>query len=522
MTSIPEIETLTETPYVHQVAHQETVTRDDSKGIGQFFTPPRVATFMASLPTLRKNSVLLIDPGAGTGILSVSLARRICRCATPKRLHVIAFETDKRLVRSLEEAYNQCRRILSEAGHQFSFEIRTDDFLAQATKQPSLLSPVRQITKADLVIMNPPYFKIPRESVYAKDFEGILHGQPNIYALFLAAATDLLQDKGELVAITPRSFCDGPYFAAFRRWMFSTIALLHVHSFESRKEVFTAGSVLQESVITHWRKSSQQAHIRLTSSFGPEGSSRNSVSSVPTSIILKETNGDTIIRIPSAPRDTAIIGFLESLPETFGSLGFKVSTGPVVSFRATQFLRADSDGNGTVPLLSVHNVRAFRTDLSARKSGKPAGFAVVPESLKLLLPPRNYVLMRRFTSKEEKRRLVASPYFRSDSMGGYVALENHLNYITHHDRDLTEAECMGLCAILNSRLFDRYFRTISGNTQVNATELRRLHLPALATIKKLGMRMRALTFSEDNLDDFVSSAFALPAPLLAELQRGIM
>ena len=128
-------------------------------------------------------------------------------------------------------------------------------------------------------------------------------------------------------------------------------------------------------------------------------------------------------------------------------------------------------GKASAPLLEPHNVRPFETVWPVERRGKPTAFRVCQASLKHLVPTRNYVLLRRFSAKEERRRLTASWLLRAEESRPYLALENHLNYVYHADRELTVEETYGLTALFNSALLDRYFRVISGNTQVNATEL---------------------------------------------------
>ena len=121
---------------------------------------------------------------------------------------------------------------------------------------------------------------------------------------------------------------------------------------------------------------------------------------------------------------------------------------------------------------------------------------VAPETESLILPAQNYVLLRRFSAKEEPRRLTASVFNRSALPAERIAFENHLNYIYHSDRELTEFEAIGICAVLNSRLFDAYFRTISGNTQVNAAEIRTMPFPSLSKIEIIGR-----VIAESPIDD---------------------
>ena len=72
-----------------------------------------------------------------------------------------------------------------------------------------------------------------------------------------------------------------------------------------------------------------------------------------------------------------------------------------------------------------------------------------------------------------------------------VGLENHLNYIRGVSRELDEKLAYGLSALLNSTFLDRYFRISNGNTQVSATELRAMPLPAERDIRSIGAEVQA-------------------------------
>ena len=126
----------------------------------------------------------------------------------------------------------------------------------------------------------------------------------------------------------------------------------------------------------------------------------------------------------------------------------------------------------------------------------------------LLVPNRNYVLLRRFSAKEEARRLIAAPWIARDSALSKVGLENHLNYVHRPGGTLSEDEAWGLAALYNSRLLDTWFRTTNGNTQVSATELRGMPLPPRETIVALGRRVMHRADPLDGLDGLVESMVA--------------
>ena len=122
---------------------------------------------------------------------------------------------------------------------------------------------------------------------------------------------------------------------------------------------------------------------------------------------------------------------------------------------------------------------------------------------RLLVSNRNYVLIRRFSAKEELRRLTAAPFVAARFEFTDLGLENHLNYVHRPHGSLSEDECWGLAALYSSRLLDRYFRCINGNTQVSATELRTMPLPAAATITALGSQVKHATDPLSVVDDMV-------------------
>ena len=469
----------------------EAATKIESRKIkGQVFTPESVCRYMASLFTRIPDRVRLLDPGAGLGSLTAAFCERVLTITTPRVVEVTLYETDQSLLPLLEENLSHCRRALRSAGHELRYSIHVEDFIlnSRAKREQRMLFDDDADEVFDTVIMNPPYFKTGADSAQAQAMAEVFQGQSNIYMMFMARASELLRTNGEMVAITPRSYCNGLYFKHFRRWFFSRMSLRHVHLFESRRSTFD--DVLQESLITHTqRKGTPGSMTSITTSHGKEIPTNPGVLMLPTDSVLDDSCGDMVLRIPHSAQDTGILEAVESWPDRFAQTGLCISTGPVVLFRAREFLLDTLYGDDTVPLLEPHNVKAFQTTWPVEKRGKPTAFRVSQESMKHLVPARNYVLLRRFSAKEERRRLTASYFIGSTANRPYLALENHLNYVYHATRELTVEEVHGLTALFNSSLLDRYFRVISGNTQVNATEIRTMPFPTLDRLAAIGARM---------------------------------
>jgi len=486
---------------------------------GHFGTPLAIADFMAGMFTqVPHDTVRILDPGAGVGTLSAAVCQRVLRQRSPRRLVFELWENDPNLEALLYTTMDRCREVLRAGGHEMEFTIRTEDYVLEHA-QPSLFNN-GPTPSFDLVIMNPPYYKVRKDSAHASVMEHVVHGQPNIYVLFMAAAVDLLTDGGEMVAITPRSYFNGPYFKRFRKWFFDRMVARQVHVFESRADAFKDDEVLQENVILLAERGGGPKDVTLTSSAGRQFHHVER-HTVPYAKVVEDTTGDHLIRVATSLLDREVIEALDALPHRFHELGFAISTGPVVTFRSTEFLR-DVRSDDTAPLLWMHNVRPFITQFPPKKNGKPTHILVSDRSMRLLLPAKRYVLLKRFTAKEERRRLVAGIVGPEDSYSEFVGLENHLNYVYRPSGELTEEESLGLAAFFNSAFVDRYFRAISGSTQVNASEIRAMPIPCETTIRQIGqLFMGSDAGSSILIERTVAKTVGLSEGLIQELCESV-
>lgn len=460
-----------------------------------------------------KGPVRILDPGAGVGTLSAALCQRALPERNPCHLFFELWENEPRLEPHLRNTMEACQNALRDAGHEMKFIVRIGDFVLDHAR-PSLFE-AASAESFDLVIMNPPYFKVRKDSASAQAMAHIVYGQPNIYAFFMAAAADLLRDGGEMVAITPRSYFNGPYFKRFRKWFFARMTARQIHLFESRSEAFQENEVLQENVILRAEKAGKPREVVLSSSTG-RNFQKVDRHTLPYRRVIEDSSGDHFIRVAINGLEQQIVEAVDSLPHRFRELPFKISTGPVVMFRSLEFLRRERFDN-TAPLLWMHNVRPFVTQFPLN-NGKPKHILVSDESSRLLLPAKRYVLLKRFTAKEERRRLVAGIIEAKDSYSPFVGLENHLNYIYGTSDELSKAEALGLAALFNSVLVDQYFRAISGNTQVNAAEIRSMPVPGVETIREIGLAVeRNNERTSLTVEKAVGELLKLPQKLIKEL-----
>src|SRR5450830_114437 len=479
--------------------------------LGQFFTPLEVARFMARLARPGRRVRYVLDPGAGIGILACALCEKLQ--AGP--VHIDAYEIDHGLAYLLRAALENAQEWLSHKGVALTFTVHETDFVTENAvylSETTLFdsSPPRTY---DVAVLNPPYFKLGKSDPRARAASEIVHGQPNIYALFMGITASLLADRGIMVSITPRSFTTGDYFRRFREHLFSRVAPEAIHLFDSRKDAFREDSVLQENVIVRARKTKPGSvkTVRVSASGGIADLKHRRSRAIPMESVLDVRSKDFVFHIPADEKDEEILRFVRAWPETLRSLGLAVSTGPVVAFRSREFLEHE-EGASTVPLLWLHNVRQMAVTWPLAGTRKPQHIREEHDSRKLLVPSENYVVLRRFSAKEETRRLVAAPLFGKVLSKTSIGLENHLNYVYRVRGHLSREEAAGLAAVLGSSLLDRYFRVSNGNTQVNATELRALPLPSLRLIESIGKELMHArpTLVSEAADQIVTEVLRVP------------
>jgi len=471
------------------------------KEYGQFLTPPSVARHMAKQLGQIKNGASLLEPAIGSGVLVCGVIENLIAENRPLEFFITAYEIDKELCEVSREVLKIASKEAEKKGIKINWQVCHEDFVLAClpeSEQPSLFSSTESNPKSFThIVSNPPYFKLNVEDKRVKAVYGKLNGHTNIYTLFMALSAKLLLPQGKACFIVPRSFCSGVYFSEFRRDLLRDVTPFSLHVFQSRNDVFKGDAVLQENVIFSFEKLSQpQAHrywagnINISSSNSDKGLDDGIISrKVSYKHFLNDHDGLLLFRVPTGMLDEQVLDAVDNWDGSLEKYDFQVSTGRVVPFRAKELLKEKiKTDNGTVPLLWMQNVKPYQIEYPLDKFDKPQAILVNDPSL--LMPNANYVLLRRFSAKEDKRRLVSAPFISEKFEFEQIGFENHLNVIFGRKAIFSTFEAIGLSAILNSAIVDRYFRIVNGNTQVNAAELRILPLPPLEVIKNIGEKIQ--------------------------------
>lgn len=435
--------------------------------LGQFMTPGTVANFMAALFSRRTLPVRLLDAGAGVGSLTAAFLNKWGNTDCV----VWAYEIDNFLSSILNETLS------AYSGDTFEASIVNRDFIEDVVFRLKFGTH----PKFTHAILNPPYKKINSDSVHRALLRAIGLETVNLYTAFVGLTIELMVDGGEIVAIIPRSFCNGLYYLPFRKWLLKKTSIERIHLFHSRTSAFSDDDVLQENIIVKVVKGQPQRSVVITTSSDANFSDLQSHRYEFTEIVRRD-DPQSFIHVPLTPghSDLRPHNAMSSLDE----IGLEVSTGPVVDFRLREFLR-DESGEDTVPLLyATHFVNGKMN--WPRQSKKPNAMVNCRETAKWLYPSGFYTVVRRFSSKEERRRIVAHVVDPTQLASEAIAFENHLNVFHSRKNGLDSELAYGLCVFLNSTSVDEYFRRFSGHTQVNATDLRILRYPQTKKLKQLG------------------------------------
>lgn len=473
---------------------------------GQYFTPSNLARFMASMFNQRPRILNILDAGAGIGTLSAALTLTACDWEQkPDLITITAYESEREFLDIIADTYNSCENYCENAGIAFRSEIICGDFIREAAEivaGKTLFAPVQ--TKFNAAILNPPYKKINSISNTRRYLHNAGIETSNLYTAFLWLAYRLMNPEGEVVSITPRSFCNGPYFFPFRKALLKIMSLKRIHIFESRDRAFNQDEVLQENIILQVEKTMQAEFVTISASAEPNDEMMT-IQEVGFDQLVHSDDPNLFIHIVPDRMQQQLGQRMRGFRTSIIDLGISVSTGKVVDFRVSRYLSHKQDLNSAPLIYPAHFEKGF-ISWPNEKTRKPNALNVIGAEKALddlLIPSGWYVLVRRFSAKEEKRRLVAAVVNPDLIPHKRFGIENHLNFFHRGGYGLEANLAKGLAGFLNSTLVDEYFRQFSGHTQVNATDLRNLRYPNEEQLIQIGSRIGTAFPEQAELDQIV-------------------
>ena len=480
----------------------ENMPKSKRKKKGQFFTSAETAMFMADMFDLSdcEGSVSVLDPGAGTGILSIAFLERLMSLSSDINASLTCYETDPEVLPVLKSNLEYAK---SEYPGRIEYRVLEEDYiLSQSNDFEENLLANEDPLKYDYIIANPPYLRVMRDHPAAMSMPKVVHGAPNLYFLFAAMSLFNLKNEAEMVYIIPRSWTSGAYFKAFREYLLSVGKIEQIHLFVSSDKVFNAEEVLQETMIIKVIRSNYKPeNVLITSSNSCNDFANITKLMVPYDAVV--SGEDLYVYLPTSDEEIEVIKKINTYHTTLPDEGLKMKTGIVVDFRQWDELRKEP-GDHILPLFYSQHIRDGR--VNHQPSGKEFDW-IIDEKPSLIQKNKNYVFIKRFTAKEERRRLQCGVYSPADFKEyKFIGTQNKINFIDRVDGSEMDAQTTyGVYALLNSTLFDMYYRILNGSTQVNSTEINNIPVPPANMIKKIGERVLVTAdLSTDNCDRIIT------------------
>ena len=477
-----------DTAYNTTATFVESISKSERKKYGQFFTSRKTAEFMSSLFTVdyNKEELRLLDAGAGTGLLTTALVEHLRENGYKGVISVVCYENDLKVLPTLAENLENLKAHLN-----IRYEIRIDNYLTSQNFSGTDLYK-GDIEQYDLIIGNPPYLKISKDAPEAKAMPEVCYGAPNLYFLFWAMGIRNLKDDAELVYIIPRSWTSGAYFESFRRYLFAHCVITNIHIFGSRDKVFDGESVLQETMIVKVKKTTEKPReIRMSSSATSDFCDIKYYK-VDYNTVVAPNN---FVFLVTNEKEAEVLNRVNNQNCTLETDNLRMRTGIIVDFRTREVLR-DNDEDGSFPLFYSHHIKDGKVTWPA---GREAEY-IVTDKKSYLQENTDYIFVKRFTAKEEKRRLQCGIYLKADhSEYQYISTQNKINYIKCDNPEIA----YGLYVILNSSLYDAYYRILNGSTQVNSTEINLMPVPSKEKIQQMGRELIGMELTEQNCDNII-------------------
>lgn len=461
--------------------------KEERKKIGQFFTSKETAIYMASLFNMGiQKEISVLDPGAGSGILVAALVDRLQQLDTIKTLNITCFENNSCILPLLQL---NMKHLQDQSKIKINFEIINDNYILSQKNAYNNLQVLEQPCdrlKYDWVIGNPPYLKIPKDAPEALAMPNVCYGAPNLYFLFASMSLFNLSNGGEMVYIIPRSWTSGAYFKKFREYALNHARITHIHLFVSRDKVFDNEQVLQETIIIKFVKTLEPQESLMITSSATNQDFENSLSLiVPYDTAISGSN--LYVYLVTTEDEILTLRKLNRFNCTLEDVGLKMKTGLTVDFRNRELLRT-APGEHIIPLFYSQHIQDGRVVFPIGKEFE----YMTDMQAGMVQKNKNYLFVKRFTAKEEKRRLQCGIYL-SDGLPDYqfISTQNKINFIDAVDKScMCEDLVFGLYVIFNSSIYDLYYRILNGSTQVNSTEVNTMPVPTKETLIALGDKIK--------------------------------
>ena len=456
--------------------------------LGRLFTKKDTARLMADMLSFdkTKQAYTVLDPGAGTGILSAAVIDAICRRAPEcRRIFLTCYENDPVFLPILED---NLERIRKKCKHDYDVKLYSTvygaSYLIDSKNHYTVTLAGQEEDKFDIIVSNPPSYFVEKGSEEAEAIGGISQQKLSAAYLFASLASRHLESDGQLAIVLPTTVASASALAPFRAEMAARLSLMRVHLFVGRQKNESRAVPLGKNLILAYKNGARPETVEITTSTDG-GKSLVALSPVPYGFAVDGEDGS--LTLPKSAEDTRIVKYISDFPETLDSLGLKMRTGLVIDSRC-EGLIFNEPVEGTVPLIRPSAIRGGAVAFPLPIKGQ----YIAPVKGAPVQKNKNMIIVKRVPAKSDARFVNSAIYLAAQlPHHRYISTHNKINFIDSKDTssEMCARLVYGLFALLNSTIYDRYISIISKSKQINSKEMKNLPLPPRNIIENIGVRL---------------------------------
>ena len=461
--------------------------------LGRLFTKKDTARLMASMLRLdpERTAYTVLDPGAGTGILSAAVIERICReCKNCKQIFITCYENNEIYLPMLKD---NLERIRKKCRHDYDVRlyitVYEENYLTESKNHYTVTFFDSVEDKFDLIICNPPTELYKKDSDEAESAGGVTQLKIGAPFLFAKMTARHVEEGGQAVIMLPTTVASASSLVGFRREMEEKLSLEKIHLFIGKQKNKSRAVPLKKNLILCYGKCEKPNTVTITTSTD-NGTPENTVVLPELDYGFVVDKKDGSLTLPKSAEDTKIVKYISGFPETLSSLGLKMSTGLIIDSRCEGLLFSDPI-KGAVPLIRPASIDGGIINFPMPVKRQYIA-AVNPT---LIQRNKNMVMIKRVPAKSDERFLNSAIYMAAQLPSyRYVSTHNKINFVDMKDKNLEMPARLayGLFALLKSTIYDRYLSIVSKSKQVNSKEMKELPLPPRNIIENMGMRLMAM------------------------------
>ena len=466
-------------------------SKSENVRLGRLFTKKDTARLMAGMLNIdeSKTAFTVLDPGAGTGILSAAAVEEICKRAPRcKQIFLTCYETCGDFIPMLED---NLERIRKKCRHDYNVKlyitVYRENYIVDAKNHYTVTFFDTVEDKYDIIIANPPTELIEKGSDEAVSAGGVTQLKVNAAFLFARMASRHLEDGGQLVIVLPTTYATASQITALRREMSEQLSVNKIHLFVGKQKNLKRAVPLKKNFVISYVKGERPEEISITTSTD-SGKTVTELPKLAYDFVVDSASG--MLTLPKSVEDTKIVKYISDFPETLTSLGLKMSTGLIIDSKCEGLLFTEPI-KSTVPV-----IRAAAIQNGTINFPQPIKRQyLAPVNTSLVQKNKNLIIIKRIPAKSDERFVNSAIYLASQLPAyRYISTHNKINFIDTKDKnsEMCARFAFGLFALLNSTIYDRYISIVSKSTQINSKEMRSLPLPPRNIIENIGMRLMAM------------------------------